>query len=318
MQKIINSVLEKKYPLVNPLYRHWKNIRYGVQGLIYMLHRVDDICYDKLYPNENMKVSPAFLEKIIKRYQKEGFLFISLDQLYEHLTSQHILDKPFIVFTLDDGYLDNYTQAYPVFKKYNVPFIVNITTSFPDGEALLWWYMLEDIILKNDFVRLLDGEVLECASERAKNEVFMKLRERCLKFGKEELELSLCDLFRYYPTDLYSYVKGMSMTWEQIAAMSKDPLCTIGGHTVTHPAFNRLTKDEIVWEVSRGCERLSEYIDKEIMHFAFPYGTQNEVGERELDIMKQFDFKTIVTTRRNMITQESDLQKLSRIMLCEL
>lgn len=318
MQKIINSVLEKKYPLINPLYRHWKNIRYGAQGLIYMLHRVDDIHNDKLYPNENMKVSPVFLEKIIKRYRKEGFLFISLDQLHEHLTSQHILDKPFIVFTLDDGYLDNYTQAYPIFKKYDVPFAVNITTNFPDGEALLWWYILEDILLKNDSVRLTDGEILECASLEAKNEVFMSLRERCLKFDKEKLEPSFCDLFRNYPITPCSYVKEMSMSWEQIVKMSKDPLCTIGGHTVTHPAFNQLTEEDIVWEVSKGCERLSEYIDKEIMHFAFPYGTQNEVGEREFDIMKQFDFKTMTTTRRAMITQESAPQRLSRVMLCEL
>ena len=52
--------------------------------------------------------------------------------------------------------------------------------------------------------------------------------------------------------------------------------------------------------------------------FAFTYGKLNEVGAREFDIMKQFDFKTMTTTRRVMITQESAPQRLSRVMLCEL
>ena len=54
------------------------------------------------------------------------------------------------------------------------------------------------------------------------------------------------------------------------------------------------------------------------MPFAFTYGTLNEVGAREFDIMKQFDFKTMTTTRRVMITLESAPQRLSRVMLCEL
>lgn len=318
MKEVINSVLEKKYPLVNPIYRYWKGARCGVQGLVYMLHRVDDVHKDRLYPNERMKVSPAFLEKLIKRYKREGFIFISLDQLYEYQTQQKVIRKPFVAFTLDDGYLDNYTQAYPVFKKHNVPFAVYVSTDFPNGSALLWWYLLEDILLKNDFIKLPEGEIIMCANQESKNEAFMNLRERCLKFGKDDFEKSLYSLFMYYSISPYSYVKGMAMSWEQIVEMSKDPLCTIAGHTVTHPVFSRLTESEILWEVSKGCEILSEHINKEIMHFAFPYGTSNEIGERELSIMKRFNFRTMATAQRGLITPETDLHRLSRVMLSEI
>lgn len=35
-----------------------------------------------------------------------------------------------IVFSFDDGRLDTYTKAYPILKKYGVPFTLNVTTDF--------------------------------------------------------------------------------------------------------------------------------------------------------------------------------------------
>lgn len=42
-----------------------------------------------------------------------------------------------MVFTMDDGYKDNYTNALPIFKKYNVPYTIFVTTNFPDRQAIL-------------------------------------------------------------------------------------------------------------------------------------------------------------------------------------
>ena len=119
---------------------------------------------NKLLPNENMKVSPLFLEKFIIELKSKGYEFISLDRLYEILKNGEKVEKQ-IVFTLDDGYEDNYKIAYPIFKKYNVPFAVYITTSFPEKKAILWWYILEDLIIENSEIILFDGLKYICKTE---------------------------------------------------------------------------------------------------------------------------------------------------------
>lgn len=93
---------------------------YQGKGVVLMLHRVAPF-ESKLSPNENMKVTPEFLESFILESKAQGYDFISLDELYSGLMNNN-LTQNFICFTLDDGYKDNLTYATPIFTRHNVPF----------------------------------------------------------------------------------------------------------------------------------------------------------------------------------------------------
>lgn len=317
LKNIIKKILQVKYPLLNPAYRKYQQLHRGGIGNIYMLHRVCDFETGHLYPNENMKVSSEFLEKIILKYRKCGFDFLSLDEMCFLLNSKEKPKKPFIVFTLDDGYLDNYTIAYPIFKKYNIPFTIYVATDFPDRKAVLWWYALEDYLLERESVELTNGEVLLVRTAEEKNAAFMYLRSLALKFDKENFIKQFNDLLKP-DLDLSDYVSKLTMSWEQIVKLSKDPLCTIGGHSVTHPAFNTLTDEELLVEVKNGCECLSKHLGKSISHFAYPFGSSNEIGEREFLLTEQLGFKTIATTYSEIVSLNTNILRLPRTMLCEL
>ena len=43
--------------------------------------------------------------------------------------------RRFVCLTFDDGYRDNLEYAYPILKKYEVPFALYVPTSFPTGSA---------------------------------------------------------------------------------------------------------------------------------------------------------------------------------------
>lgn len=317
LKTFAKNLLQVKYPLLNPIYRKWQQKNRGAIGNVYMLHRVSDFETGRLYPNENMKVSPKFIEKIILKYRKHGFDFLSLDELYSLLKSKKKPKKPFIVFTLDDGYLDNYTTAYPIFKKYNIPFTIYVATDFPDRKAILWWYALEDYLLERESVELGNGELLLTRTVEEKNTAFMYIRSIILKFDKKDFVKQFNDLLKSN-LDLSVYVSKLAMSWGQIMQLAKDPLCTIGGHSVTHPAFNTLMEEELLAEVKNGCERLSEYIGETICHFAYPFGSPNEVEEREFLLTEKVGFETIVTTYGGTVNLNTNPCRLPRTMLCEL
>ena len=44
------------------------------------------------------------------------------------------MDKAYISFSFDDGRIDNYTKAYPILKKHNLPATFNITTGYIEGK----------------------------------------------------------------------------------------------------------------------------------------------------------------------------------------
>ena len=56
-------------------------------------------------------------------------------------------NKPCVVITFDDGYKNNYTNAYPILKKYNIPAIIFLTTNFIDSknETFMNWEQVKEI-----------------------------------------------------------------------------------------------------------------------------------------------------------------------------
>jgi len=284
----------------------------GALGVVLMLHRVAEYDKSKLKPNEDLKVSPAFLQKTIDKYRKAGFAFLSLDEVYDVITGNINIDKPFVAFTLDDGYLDNYTTAYPIFKRNNIPFCIFVATDFPDKKAILWWYSIENLILSSDTIHLSDGTTYVCHTYQQKWDTFRLIREKILKLKQSDLIHSLQELFADYPIDWLDPIQKMAMSWENIAELGKEPLCTIGGHTITHPAFIPLSKEEIKAEIDGGIERLHSVIDYDIHHFAYPYGSVKEDGEREYDFLKKFNFKTAFISFGGIIIRK-DIDNLTHI-----
>lgn len=314
--KFSDVVFEKKYPLLNPYLRK-KAMENSALGVVLMLHRVAEYEKSRLVPNEDLKVSPAFLQKTIDKYRKTGFAFLSLDEVYDVVTGRTKIEKPFVSFTLDDGYLDNYTTAYPIFKRNNVPFCIFVATDFPDRKAVLWWLTIEDLILSNEKIKLSDGSTYICKTYHQKWDTFRLIREKILKLDQKELLNSLQELFANYHIDWLAPVKEMAMSWENIAELGKEPLCTIGAHTMSHPAFSPLSLEEIKAEIDGGIERLHSVISYGIHHFAYPYGSVKEDGEREYEFLKTFDFKTAFVSFGGILTKNgnSTLTNLPRFML---
>ena len=290
-------VVRTQYPMLTPISRiEWRKKK--ALGLVYMLHHITDKNPNGIPTNEDLKVSPTFLERIILSYKANGFDFISLDELPVILSSIQKLEDPFIAFTIDDGYLDNFTYALPIFERHQVPFAIFVATDFIDQKTILWWDVLEDLVLHNDIIQF---------------------NRQSLKFDQSQLIEILQKTFSDYHIDWYKPIREKAMTWGQVKELSQHPLCTIGGHTVSHPALNQLSDDDFRQEVKVGIEKLESITGKKINHFAYPYGSPNEIGEREYRLINEFNFKTSFIAYGGCITEENknNITHLPRVYLHE-
>lgn len=285
---------------------------------IFMLHRVSSHSDKSFPPNDNMKVSDDFLKKFIVESKERGYRFISLDCLHDILKRGDKTTKN-IVMTMDDGYADNYSLAYPIFKKFNIPFVIYVTTSFPDGTAILWWYVLEELIFQNSHIYLTDGSRYLCDSAEFKIKTFMEIRKKIISLPRDNFIDKLQNLFFHYNINWHNKVTELALTWENLVKMSKDPLVTIGAHTITHPALNLLSKSEIIDEAMKSKELIESHIGKKVEHFCYPFGGHNEVGKNEFAVVKNLGFKTATTTRFGNIysAHKNYLEALPRVMLKE-
>ena len=310
-------VVRTQYPMLTPISRiEWRKKK--ALGLVYMLHHITDKNPNGIPTNEDLKVSPTFLERIILSYKANGFDFISLDELPVILSSVQKLEDPFIAFTIDDGYLDNFTYALPIFERHQVPFAIFVATDFIDQKTILWWDVLEELVLHNNILNY-NKQSFPCHTFQEKWNTFRIIREDILKFDQSQLIETLQKAFSDYHIDWYKPICEKAMNWDQIKELSQHPLCTIGGHTVSHPVLNQLSDDDFRHEVIIGIEKLESITGKKINHFAYPYGSPNEIGEREYRLINEFNFKTSFIAYGGCITEENknNITHLPRVYLHE-
>lgn len=257
-------------------------------GYVFMLHRVSDIEPNKLFPNENMKVSPAYLDNFI-RQTKNRFNIISIAEIGKYLQTPQ--KKKFIVFTMDDGYKDNFTEALPVFKKYNVPFTIFAAANFPEKNAVLWWYELEDLLLANDEIILSDGSKYKCVTKVEKEQAFLDIRLKILALNQENLVNELNKMFCDYKIDWSAKCDELCLSWEDLQRLNKEPLVTIAAHTAHHFNLKALKSENAVTdEVQQGLDLFNGKLGMQPDFFAYPFGSDNEVSQREVNVLEKMSF----------------------------
>lgn len=291
---------------------------YGGLGSILMFHRVCHPTGRKPVPGaSSIEFSPERFQQTLDHLEENHYHFLSLDELYHGLKWNN-LEKRFAIITFDDGYVDNYSIVYPILKKRQIPFAIYVTTSFPEGKAILWWYLLEELLDGNGTILIKENEHpinYDLSDEDQRKQASWTIRRIMKSSTPSNFKRNIDTIFSANGLDPYSTVKELSLTWNQIIELSRDPLVTIGAHTVNHYQLSHLDENDVKAEVTLARNRLSETIKKPVDHFAYPFGGRAAAVEREFQIIKKMDFRTATTTRTaNVFSEHRDhLEALPRL-----
>lgn len=236
------------------LKRKIHNFVHPIQGEIWCLHRV--VHQRSIFPsNRELEITPQYLEKLITERIQQGFKFITIDNLISNLGNNRwdLRRKKCINISFDDGFRDVYDNAFPIFKKYNIPFTIYLVSDFPKGKSDLWWIQLEKLV-NNDvpsFERLIKSFY---KSERNMRDLMHEQTNSTPDFG-------LCE--------------QLSLTWDQVNEMIESGLCTIGCHSMSHPALTRITNEELMAELTESKHIIENHIHTTVKHFSYPHSMEN-------------------------------------------
>jgi peptidoglycan/xylan/chitin deacetylase (PgdA/CDA1 family) len=288
-------------------------------GAIFMLHHVRPEHPGSFEPNRILKVTPHFLEQVIRQVRASGFEIVSLDEAHFRLIEGDY-GKPFVCFTFDDGYRDNLEYAYPIFKRHNLPFAVYVPTDYADGRGDLWWLALEKVIVKVNALSVkIDGQQrrLRCGTLAEKDAAFDTVYWWLRGIDETSARALVRDLCRDADFDPDALCIDLMMNWDEIRHLAADPLLTFGAHTRRHFALAKLTLAEARTEMIESVRRIERETGKECRHFSYPYGDEASAGPREFALIKEMGLKTGVTTRKGLIhpRHAQELTALPRVSL---
>lgn len=69
------------------------------------------------------------------------------------------------------------------------------------------------------------------------------------------------------------------MSWDMVGELMEHPLITVGDHTRTHPAIDRLSPEQVTEEVERSLELFEKRTGRKPVHFAYPFGRWSRQAE---------------------------------------
>ena len=275
-------------------------------GAVFMLHHVRPEQPDQFEPNRILKVTPQFLDEAIRFVLDAGFDVLSLDEAHYRL-KEGDFERPFTCFTFDDGYRDNLEFAYPIFKSYGLPFTIYVPSDFPDGYGELWWLALERLISAVDSLQVkLDGKPqrFDCSTPDAKDRAFNTIYWWLRSINEHDARAFVGNVCRSIGFDPATLCPELIMTWDELRALARDPLVTIGAHTRGHFALAKLTLSQARAEMAESIARIEHELGRPCQHFSYPYGCERSAGSREFELARELGLKTAVTTRKGLLHAE--------------
>ena len=109
-----------------------------VNPVILMYHSIND------YLNHRLVVKPAILESQIKFLLDNDWEIVSMSQALSNacqVNENNIArQKKKVVLTFDDGYEDNYSVAFNILKKYNIPATIFLISDFVGTGKRFHWF----------------------------------------------------------------------------------------------------------------------------------------------------------------------------------
>lgn len=220
--------------------------------------------------------SQIFEEQVA--WLSKNYNVLGESELIAFLNGQHRdISKPAAVITFDDGYIDNFTLAFPTLKKYGVPAIFFVPFTNIEQRELGWWDLAAWCIKRTEVAKInVDGQDVLLDSETSKRQA-IKLVQNIFKAKDfEDTKDLIFELSSETQVALPSQdVQGQElMTWAQLSEMVENGMY-IGSHTMTHRLLSRISNEDQDWEISTSKSCIEEKLKSQVRSIAYP------VGQRE-------------------------------------
>ena len=216
-------------------------------------------------------------------YLKRFFQMVRLGELVTAIQNGQRSEKPLAALTFDDGFRDNYEAALPALKKQGVPAVIFAACGCLEGGKPMWTSRVEAMFRTTGEERLeldVSGEKksYEIPTEEKKLAVCEEIKKRMKQIPDRERDLVLQTLEAQIGRELsiQNAIYSEMLSWDQLRALSQEPLIEIGSHTVTHRMLAQLERSEIDSELNDSKKMLEHGLQRPVRYVSYPGNSYDE------------------------------------------
>ena len=254
------------------------------------------------------------------KHLKRHYTLLHLSEILNAIRDGDPLPPHAAAVTFDDGFLNNYTTAYPVLKRYQIPATIFLTTSFVDSNDLLWCDLLF-VSLRETRRKLLDLSdfglhKFRLRSIPEKEDAFWEIVAYMKTLPVRRKDILFDAIHRRLQTNRNGcpYLPDfVGMSWQQAHAMQRSGLIEFGAHTVTHEILSRLSPDAMRFELEESCRIVREKLQLDRISFAYPNGGRADFTFEATRILREIGCTGGLATIEGLNDRDTNLYALKRI-----
>lgn len=275
-------------------------------------HRVIDT--NESYPFDKNLVSCSVatfdhqMQYISKHYNS-----INFKTLHNWQEGKGNLPKKPIIITFDDGFEDNYSNAYPILKKYGLTATIFVTTENLTTGDIFWYDYIAYLILNSQIGEFtLDSInknfVIEedQSSRHATLSLLLAELKKCPNESRLKAIQEMTDMFGGVYNDASDEIKSLSrpFNWDNCREMHNNGI-EIGSHSVTHPILSKIDSKSQHYEIHQSKATIEKHLNTQIDAIAFPNGHTEDYTQSVLREVKAAGYNYACTFNKGINKLES-------------
>ena len=236
-------------------------------------HRIEEPDSKRSFFKPNISASPKMFGNQLD-FLAQKFNLISLSDLVLWLSGGEKLPSNSALITFDDGYLDNYTNAFPQLKKRNIPAVIFLATDYIGRSRPFYWDLIAWSFhqTKQDHLSVPKFGDWSWADDPEKDDCAHLVIELLKKQSEQDKEKIIEKILQYLritiADDAFS---NLFLNWDQVRMLQAAGI-EMGAHTKSHPILTRVPIEVAIEEMRQSKLRIEQEIKKDVISFAYPNG----------------------------------------------
>jgi peptidoglycan/xylan/chitin deacetylase (PgdA/CDA1 family) len=253
--------------------------------MILNYHRIGDAAQTPYDPGVFSATAEEFDAQVT--YLKRRFRILNLEEALG-IVDGGPLPETSVLITFDDGYLDNYTLAFPILRAHKVQATFFLPTAFISTGKLPWWDVIA-FILKQSRKKVIQVRFPETATFDLERESVSRVIMRVLQLYKRpsmqeserfisELE-SNCESSRPVENSQRCF-----LNWDEAREMRQAGMA-FGSHTHTHEILSKLSPDQQLQELCQSREILESHLKERTDTLSIPVGQRDSFSQETVRML---------------------------------
>jgi peptidoglycan/xylan/chitin deacetylase (PgdA/CDA1 family) len=203
-----------------------------------------------------------------------------------------------VAVTFDDGYMDNFTNAFPILRRLAIPATMFLATDVVGTGRILWHDRVFRAFRETAVPELttfgpLKRHPLSTIEEKllAQSAVLAFLRHQDDRTRSEWISRLAA---RLRVEDLMA-APGLMLGWEEVKAMQGGGV-SFGSHSMTHPILSRVPVERAREEIFGSKLCIEQHLRVRIRAFAYPNGRPEDFDTGTKRLLRDAGYTCAVTT----------------------